>query len=47
MEIKLLVNDTEVKLTEFPKEIIIRTILGMLSALHGVKEIKSVEIHIE
>lgn len=47
MEIKLLINGTDVTLTEFPKDIIIRTILGMLSALRGVKEIKSVEIHIQ
>ena len=47
MEIKLRVNGIEVKLSDFPREIIMRTILAMLSTLKGVDEIKAVEILIE
>lgn len=42
----LKVNGKEVPLTQFPADIIIQTILGMLKALRGVEEIKEVEIHI-
>ncbi len=45
-DITLKVNGEEIPLTEFPAEIITQTILGMLKALHGVDEIKEVEIHI-
>ena len=46
-KITLEINGENVPLTEFPKNIIIKTILGMLSALKGVDEIKFVEIKIE
>jgi len=46
-KITLLVNGKNIPLTEFPKAIIIRTILGMLSALKGAEDIKTVEIRIE
>ena len=47
-EINLKVNGEEIPLTQFPAEIIIQTILGMLKALHGVEdEIKEVEISIK
>jgi len=42
----LKVNGKEVPLTQFPADIIIQTILGMLKALRGVEEIKEVEIRI-
>lgn len=46
-EINLKVNGEEIPLTQFPAEIIIQTILGMLKALHGVDEVKEVEISIK
>ncbi len=44
--ITIIVNGNEIELTQFPKTIIISTILGMLQALKGVDEIRSVEIKI-
>jgi hypothetical protein len=46
-EITINVNGKEVPLTEFPKNIIIKTILAMLQELKGVDEIKTVEIRIK
>jgi len=46
-EISITVNGKEIPLTEFPKNIIIKTILGMLQALKGVENIKTVEIKIK
>jgi hypothetical protein len=45
-EIKLLVNGKEIMLTDFPRTILISTILGMLQALKDVDVIKTVEIRI-
>ncbi len=45
--ITLKVNGKEVPLTQFPADIIMQTILGMLKALKGVEEIKDVEIYIK
>jgi hypothetical protein len=45
-EIIITVNGKEIPLTEFPKSIIIKTILGMLQALKGVEDVKTVEIKI-
>ncbi len=45
--ITLKVNGKEIHLTQFPAEIIMQTILGMLKALKGVEEIKEVEITIK
>lgn len=45
-EIQLRINGKEIPLTEFPKSIIISTILGMLQVLKDVDVIKSVEIKI-
>ncbi len=45
--ITLKVNGKEVPLTQFPADIILQTILGMLKALKGVEEIKDVEICIK
>lgn len=45
-EIKLLINEKEIPLTDFPKTIIISTILGMLQVLKDVDMIKTVEIKI-
>jgi hypothetical protein len=42
----IFVNGEKVPLIEFPKAIIARGITGMLSALKGVGEVKSVEIKI-
>jgi hypothetical protein len=46
-EITITVNGKEIPLTEFPKSILIKTILGMLQALKGVDEVKNVEIRIK
>ena len=46
-EITITVNSQEMPLTDFPKSIIIKTILGMLQALKGVEEVKTVEIRIK
>jgi len=43
-EMKILVNGKEIPLTEFPKDFIKSTIIGMLKPLKGVKEINEVEI---
>lgn len=45
--IVLKVNGEEVPLTQFPADIILQTILGMLKALKGVEEVKEVEIKIK
>lgn len=42
--INIKVNGKEIILTEFPSEIIIGTICGMLKSLKGVNKIKDVEI---
>ena len=39
------VNGKQIPLTEFPSDIIKKTITGMLQSLKGVDEIKEVEIH--
>jgi hypothetical protein len=46
-EIKLSINGKEIPLTDFPRTIIVSTILGMLKSLKDVDVIKSVEIKIE
>jgi hypothetical protein len=46
-EITISVNNKEIPLTDFPKSIIIKTILGMLQALKGVEDVKTVEIKIK
>ena len=38
------VNGKQISLTEFPEEIILKTLLGMLSTLHGVDSIESFQI---
>jgi hypothetical protein len=45
-EINLKINDKEIPLTDFPKSIIISTILGMLKVLKDVGVINTVEIKI-
>jgi hypothetical protein len=45
-KISIKINNKEIPLTEFPKSIIINTILGMLQALKGVDKIITVEIKI-
>jgi hypothetical protein len=46
-ELSIVVNGKPIPLTEFPKSIIIKTILGMLGALKEVKDPKTVEIKIK
>ncbi len=47
-EITMTVNGKAIPLTDFPKTIIIKTILGMLQALKGIEEeVKTVEIKIK
>lgn len=45
--IVLKVNGKEIPLTQFPADIIMQTILGMLKALKGIEEVKEVEIKIK
>jgi hypothetical protein len=40
MKIKIVVNEKEVNLSEFPARIITNTILAMLKSLSGMEEIK-------
>ncbi len=42
--LQLQVNGKSIPLSEFPEEIILKTLLGMLSSLHGVDSIKSFKI---
>ena len=46
VEIKITVNGEEVRLTEFPSQIITNVILGILSSLKGVDEIKNAKIEL-
>ena len=46
-DIKIKVNGDEIILSEFPSEILISTICGMLKPLKGVDEIKDIEIKIK
>ena len=45
--ISIKVNGNDIVLTEFPSEIIVSTICGMLKPLKGINEIKNVEIKFE
>jgi len=45
--INIKINGKPIQLTEFPSEIIMNTICGMLKSLKGVEEIKDVEIRFE
>ena len=42
--LQLQVNGKSIPLSEFPEEIILKTVLGMLSSLHGVDSIESFQI---
>ena len=46
-EIKIKVNGEDVKLTDFPGEIIANAILAMLKTLHGVDEIEEAVIELK
>ena len=46
-EIKISVNSEEVRLTEFPSQIITNVILGILSSLKGIEGIKNAKIELE
>jgi len=46
-EISIIVNGKSIPLTEFPRSIIIKTILGMLEALKDVEDPRTVEIKIK
>ncbi len=47
-EMTIIVNGKPIPLTDFPKTIILKTILSMLQTLKGVEEvIKTVEIKIK
>jgi len=46
-DIDIKVNGKDIILTEFPSEIIISCICGMLKPLKGVNKIKKVEIKFE
>ena len=41
MKIKIVVNEKEVNLSEFPARIITNTVIAMLKSLSGIDEIKS------
>jgi molybdopterin-guanine dinucleotide biosynthesis protein MobB len=46
-QLSLIVNGKNVPLTEFPKQIITQTVLGMLRSLKGVETIREVAIHLK
>jgi hypothetical protein len=46
-ETSLEVNGRSIPLTEFPDEFIQNTIIGMISSLKGVGEIKTVKLSLE
>ena len=46
-EIKISVNGEDIRLTEFPSEIITNVVLGILQSLKGVTEIKDAKIELE
>jgi hypothetical protein len=46
-EINIKINGKEIPLTDFPKTIIISTIIGMLQVLKDVDVIKTVDIKIK
>lgn len=46
-ELSIKVNGKEIVLTEFPRQIIINGLCGMLSSLKGVKDIESVELSLK
>jgi hypothetical protein len=46
-EINIIINGKEIPLTDFPKTIIISTIIGMLQALKDVDVINTVDIKIK
>jgi len=46
-KINIMVNGKDIVLTEFPSELIVSTICGMLKPLKGVNKIKNVEIKFE
>jgi molybdopterin-guanine dinucleotide biosynthesis protein MobB len=43
-KIRVQVNGKSIPLTEFPEDILLKTLLGMLSSLHGVETIDSFQI---
>ena len=45
-DVSIKVNGKDIPLTGFPEEFIANTIIGMISSLKGVDEIKDVEIKI-
>lgn len=46
-EIKITVNGEDVRLTEFPSQIITNVVLGILQSLKGVTDIKNAKIEIK
>lgn len=46
-EINLVINGQPVKLSDFPREIITKTILAMMQSLKEVEEIKTLELTIK
>ena len=46
-DVSIKVNGKSVPLAEFPEEFISNTIIGMISSLKGVDEIKNVNINIQ
>jgi hypothetical protein len=45
-EIKITVNGENVRLTDFPSQIITNVVLGILQALKGVSDIKDAKIEL-
>ncbi len=45
--VSLKVNDSSILLSQFPQEMIKNTLMGLISSLKGVKEMKKIEIKIE
>jgi len=47
LQVKIIVNGEDVKLTDFPKKIITNILIGILSSLHGVDDIQSAVIELK
>ncbi len=46
-EIKIIVNGEVIPLTDFPREIITNVVVGILSSLKGVADIKEAKIELK
>jgi len=47
LEVKLLVNNTPIELSEFPEEFLAQTVAGAISSLKGSEDIQHMELDLE